>query len=71
MRMMYQPVLPFPSWRASSKWATLMRTTSVFARTAGSSASNTPTRSNSQFRLPSLFAWISEAMGSFWPTFQP
>ena len=70
-RTTYQPVLPFPNCRATSKWATLMRTTSVLPRTAGSSASMRPTRSNSQFRLPSAFVWISELIGSFWPTFQP
>ena len=30
-----------------------------------------PTRSNSQFRLPSVLGWISELMGSFCPTCQP
>jgi hypothetical protein len=44
---------------------------SVLPRTAGSSASRMPTRSNSQFRLPSVLGWISELIGSFWPTFQP
>ena len=48
-----------------------MSTTSVLPRTAGSSASMMPTRSNSQFRSPSARAWISELMGSFWPTRQP
>ena len=71
MRTMYQPVLPLPRARASSKWATLIRTTSVLASAAGSSASRMPTRSNSQFRPPSLFAWISELIGSFCPSFQP
>ena len=71
MRTMYQPVRPRPRRRASSKCATLMRTTSVLARTAGSSASIVPTRSNSQLRLPSARGWISELIGSFCPTFQP
>ena len=71
MRSTYQPVLPRPSCRASSKCATLMSTTSVLPRMAGSSASMTPTRSNSQLRLPSVLAWISEAIGSFWPIRQP
>ena len=71
MRTMYQPVLPLPDCRASSKYATLISTMSVLPRTAGSSASSIPTRSNSQLRLPSAFGWISELIGSFWPTFQP
>jgi hypothetical protein len=48
-----------------------MSTASVLARTAGSSASSVPTRSNSQAREPSVLAWISELIGSFCPTFQP
>ena len=39
----------------------------MLPRTAGSSASKMPTRSNSQFMLPSVFGWISELIGSFWP----
>ena len=30
-----------------------------------------PTRSNSQFMLPSVLGWISELIGSFWPTRHP
>ena len=30
-----------------------------------------PTRSNSQFMVPSVLAWISELIGSFWPIFHP
>ncbi len=43
----------------------------MLPRTAGSSASMMPTRSNSQVMLPSVLGWISELIGSFCPTFQP